>query len=73
MTSPSWTITAPGVLGNDTDVEASALTAVVVSTPAHGTLVLSANGAVSVLPKPVMIRISSPHASHSKASTVRLV
>ena len=38
------TIAAPGVLGNDTDVDGDALTAVLVSGPAHGTLALNANG-----------------------------
>src|SRR5439155_8855689 len=32
------TITAPGVLGNDTDVDSPALTAVVVTGPSHGAL-----------------------------------
>src|SRR5207244_2864911 len=38
------TVAAPGVLGNDTDVENDALTAIVVSGPTHGTLTLNANG-----------------------------
>jgi len=38
------TVTAPGVLGNDSDPD-SALTAVLVAGPAHGTLTLGANGA----------------------------
>lgn len=37
-------VAAPGVLANDTDVENSALTAVLVSGPAHGSLTLNANG-----------------------------
>jgi VCBS repeat-containing protein len=37
-------IGAPGVLGNDTDVENDALTAILVSGPAHGTLTLNADG-----------------------------
>ena len=41
---------APGVLANDTDVEGSALSAIKVAGPAHGTLVLSANGAFSYTP-----------------------
>src|SRR5205814_1018358 len=36
------TISAPGVLGNDTDVDGNTLTAVLVSGPAHGTLTLTA-------------------------------
>jgi VCBS repeat-containing protein len=38
---------APGVLGNDTDVEGNALTAVKVTDPAHGTLTLNADGSFS--------------------------
>jgi hypothetical protein len=43
-------VAAPGVLGNDTDVEASALTAAVVTGPAHGTLTLNASGSFSYTP-----------------------
>jgi len=43
-------IAAPGVLGNDTDVDSSALTAVLVTAPAHGTLTLSANGSFVYTP-----------------------
>lgn len=38
------TITAPGVLANDTDVENNSLSAVLVSNPAHGTLALNVDG-----------------------------
>src|SRR5436853_6335779 len=44
------TIAAPGVLGNDTDVDGDALTAIVVAAPTHGTLTLNANGSVSYTP-----------------------
>src|SRR5437867_1876150 len=44
------TIAAPGVLANDTDIENSALTAVLVSGPAHGTLALNANGSFTYTP-----------------------
>ncbi|HEX9985548.1 MAG TPA: Ig-like domain-containing protein [Thermoanaerobaculia bacterium] len=37
-------IAAPGVLGNDTDVDDASLTAVLVSNVAHGTLTLNADG-----------------------------
>ncbi len=37
-------ITAPGLLVNDTDADGDALSAAVVSSPAHGTLALQANG-----------------------------
>ena len=43
-------VAAPGVLSNDTDAEGSALTAVLVSGPAHGTLSLNANGSFSYTP-----------------------
>ena len=44
------TVAAPGVLSNDTDVDGNALTAVLVSGPAHGTLTLNANGSFSYTP-----------------------
>src|SRR2546425_7102586 len=44
------TITAPGVLGNDTDVDSPVLTAVVVTGPSHGALTLNANGSFSYTP-----------------------
>src|SRR5207249_3877468 len=44
------TITAPGVLGNDTDVDSPALTAVVVTGPSHGTLALDADGGFTYTP-----------------------
>jgi len=44
------TVAAPGVLGNDSDVEGSSLTASVVQTPDHGTLTLGSDGAVEYVP-----------------------
>src|SRR6202008_3076101 len=44
------TVAAPGVLGNDTDVDSTTLTAVVVAPPAHGTLTLHANGGFTYTP-----------------------
>src|SRR5439155_2273902 len=44
------TVSAPGVLGNDTDVEGDALTAVLVSGPSHGTLTLNADGSFTYTP-----------------------
>jgi large repetitive protein len=44
------TIVAPGVLDGDTDVEGSALTAVLVGDVQHGTLTLSANGSFVYTP-----------------------
>ncbi|MCA1683559.1 MAG: tandem-95 repeat protein, partial [Actinobacteria bacterium] len=43
-------VAAPGVLGNDTDVEAGALTAAVATGPAKGTLTLNTNGSFSYTP-----------------------
>ncbi len=44
-------VSAPGVLGNDTDVEGTALSAVVVG-PANGTLTLNANGSFTYRGRP---------------------
>ena len=44
------TVAAPGVLGNDTDVDGDTLTAVLVSGPSHGTLALNANGSFTYTP-----------------------
>jgi len=43
-TGVALTIPAPGVLGNDTDADGDALTAILVTGPANGSLVLNANG-----------------------------
>ena len=44
------TVAPPGVLANDSDPDGDPLTAVLVNNPAHGTLVLSANGSFSYTP-----------------------
>ena len=44
------TVAAPGVLGNDTDADGDTLTAIKVTNPAHGTVTVSANGAISYVP-----------------------
>ncbi|HEV7378088.1 MAG TPA: Calx-beta domain-containing protein [Pyrinomonadaceae bacterium] len=44
-------VPAPGVLTNDTDVEGSTLTAVLVSNPAHGTTTLNSNGSFTYVPQ----------------------
>ena len=44
------TVAAPGVLGNDSDVDGDALTAIMISGVAHGTLTLNANGSFTYTP-----------------------
>src|SRR5207249_994218 len=44
------TVSAPGVLANDTDADGDTLTAVLVSGPAHGTLTLNADGSLVYMP-----------------------
>ncbi|MGH3714448.1 MAG: Ig-like domain-containing protein [Micromonosporaceae bacterium] len=44
------TVSAPGVLGNDTDPEGDALSAVPVSGPSHGGLTLNADGSFTYTP-----------------------
>ena len=44
------TVAAAGVLGNDTDAEGDPLSAILVSGPAHGSMTLNANGALSYTP-----------------------
>ena len=44
------TVPAPGVLGNDTDVENDTLTAVLVTGPSHGAVTLNADGSFSYTP-----------------------
>jgi VCBS repeat-containing protein len=43
-------VPAPGVLGNDTDADGDALSAVSPTTPAHGTVALNANGSFTYTP-----------------------
>jgi VCBS repeat-containing protein len=45
-------VAAPGVLGNDVDVDGASLQALVVTTPAHGSLSLAANGSFTFAPDP---------------------
>ena len=48
--TPLTIAAAPGVLGNDTDADGSALTAVLVAGPAQGTLALNPNGSFTYTP-----------------------
>jgi VCBS repeat-containing protein len=45
-------VVAPGVLGNDTDIDNATLTAILGSGPAGGTLTLNPNGSFSYTPNP---------------------
>lgn len=45
-------VAAPGVLGNDSDADADALTATLADGPAHGTLDLAADGSLRYVPDP---------------------
>src|SRR3954470_14481537 len=44
------TLAAPAILGNDSDADGDALSAALVSGPAHGSLALNANGALTYTP-----------------------
>jgi VCBS repeat-containing protein len=47
----SLTITAPGILSNDTDVENTTLTPTVVTQPLHGTVTVNADGSFTYTPE----------------------
>src|SRR4029453_19183144 len=44
------TVSAPGVLANDSDVDGDPLTAILISGPTHGTLTLHSDGSLSYSP-----------------------
>src|SRR3989475_6938984 len=44
------TVSAPGVLANDSDLDGNALSAVLVSSPTHGTLTLNSGGSLVYVP-----------------------
>ena len=44
------TVSAPGILGNDTDVEASMLTSILVSTTTNGVVTLNPDGSFTYTP-----------------------
>ena len=53
------TVAAPGVLGNDTDVDGDPLTAVLVAGPANGTVDLNPDGSFTYTPDPDFIGTDS--------------
>ena len=54
-TNGTLNVNAPGVLANDSDVDGTALSTVVVSGPANGSLSLAANGSFAYTPTPGFI------------------
>src|SRR5204863_204233 len=44
------TVSAPGVLANDSDLDGDSLNAILLSQPTHGSLTLSTNGSFSYVP-----------------------
>ena len=74
------TVSVPGVLGNDTDVEGGALQAILVGGPSKGTLSLASNGSFTYAPGPTIsgsdsftYRVSDGSATSTSAATVRIV
>jgi hypothetical protein len=74
------TVQAPGVLGNDTDVEGASLRAQLASGPTKGTLTLNADGSFVYTPGPTIsgsdsftYRVSDGSATSTLAATVRIV
>ena len=61
-------VAAPGVLGNDTDVDGNALTAIVVTPPTHGTLTLNTDGSFTYTPARTT---TGPTASPTRRTTAR--
>src|SRR5206468_1011642 len=53
------TVSAPGVLANDTDVDGDTLSAVLVSNPTHGTLTLNSDGSLVYMPSATLFRSDS--------------
>ncbi len=53
------TVSAPGVLANDTDVDLDTLTAVMVSDVTNGTLVLAADGSFVYTPDPAFVGVDT--------------
>jgi hypothetical protein len=51
-TNVTFTVPARGVLSNDTDTDANAFTAILATMPAHGGVVLNADGSFTYTPVP---------------------
>ena len=74
------TIPAPGVLGNDTDIDGGSRTAVLVSGPSSGALTLNPDGSFTYTPSlpasgsvSFTYRVSDGSATSTLAATVRIV
>ena len=50
MANTTLTVSAPGILANDSDADGDSLTAVLATGPTKGTLSLSPNGAFTYVP-----------------------
>ncbi len=72
------TVGAPGVLANDSDVEGSPLTAVIVTNPANGAVTLNANGGFTYTPNAgftgadTFTYTANDGSTNSNAATVRI-
>jgi VCBS repeat-containing protein len=75
----SLTLSAPGVLVNDSDLDGDPLTAVIVSSTTHGNVVLNANGSFSYIPVSNYFGVDSftyqanDGATNSSVATVNLL
>jgi len=78
-TNAPLSVPAPGVLGNDSDADGDAITAVAGALPAHGSLALNANGSFTytplggyVGPDSFTYQALDPHGARSNVATATL-